>query len=113
MAATCDTKIVNISVKQLRPEYENLLEWLENPNHIYIGRNMEFYVPGAKKSKWHNPFKVKQMGIDESLNRYEKYIRESELINELDELRGKVLGCWCKPNKCHGDVLIKLINENQ
>ena len=20
-------------------------------------------------------------------------------------------GCWCKPNKCHGDVLLKLYNE--
>jgi hypothetical protein len=27
------------------------------------------------------------------------------LIAALGELRGKVLGCWCKPALCHGDVL--------
>lgn len=36
----------------------------------------------------------------------------------LDELRGKTLGCWCintdkeTPVKCHGQVLLKLLNEN-
>jgi hypothetical protein len=32
-------------------------------------------------------------------------------MNDLHELNGKELGCWCKPDKCHGDILIKLYNE--
>jgi hypothetical protein len=24
------------------------------------------------------------------------------------EFRGKILGCWCKPEACHGDVLVEL-----
>jgi hypothetical protein len=31
-----------------------------------------------------------------------------ELIAALPELSGKKLGCWCKPNPCHGDVLVDL-----
>ena len=31
-------------------------------------------------------------------------------MNDLDELKGKTLGCWCKPNNCHGDILIELAN---
>lgn len=27
----------------------------------------------------------------------------------LESLRGKVLGCWCAPQTCHGDVLIELL----
>ena len=27
------------------------------------------------------------------------------------ELDGKVLGCWCHPQPCHGHTLIQLINE--
>ena len=27
------------------------------------------------------------------------------------KLKNKVLGCWCKPDKCHGDILIKILNE--
>ena len=32
-------------------------------------------------------------------------------MNSLHELKGKQLGCWCKPGVCHGDVLVKLYNE--
>lgn len=31
----------------------------------------------------------------------------------LSELKGKTLGCWCKPNPCHGDVLLTLLKEEQ
>ena len=24
---------------------------------------------------------------------------------------GKTLGCWCKPEKCYGDILVKIIEE--
>jgi hypothetical protein len=27
------------------------------------------------------------------------------LLAKLDTLRGKVLGCWCSPEACHGDIL--------
>lgn len=29
-------------------------------------------------------------------------------MNSLHELNGKVLGCWCAPGPCHGDVLVEL-----
>jgi hypothetical protein len=31
----------------------------------------------------------------------------------LEFLRGKVLGCWCKPENCHGDVILKLLKETE
>ena len=34
-----------------------------------------------------------------------------EAINDLHELKGKTLGCFCKPQPCHGDILIKLIEK--
>ena len=27
------------------------------------------------------------------------------------ELTGKILGCWCNPEPCHGHVLVKLYKE--
>jgi hypothetical protein len=27
-----------------------------------------------------------------------------------EELRGKILGCWCAPKPCHGDVLLEVAN---
>ena len=110
-----DTKVVNVKVQYLRPEYKNLVEWLSDDTHVYIGRDMSFYVAGAYKSKWHNPFKVSSKGysLDDSLRLYEEHIRTSGLINDIEELRGLVLGCWCKPDRCHGDVLVKLLAEKQ
>ena len=104
--------------------YPSLMDWLRNDNHIYIGRNMTVYVPGALQSKWNNPFTVKKYGIEKSLQLYREWVmtgihpingkkrKEGPLLNEIEELRGKILGCWCKPNKCHGDVLIDIINDN-
>ena len=92
----------------LKLGYKDLQHWLENPNHVYIGRNMVFYVSGAVKSKWSNPFSVKKYGRDECLKLYKEYILDSDLKNDLLELKGKILGCWCSPEPCHGDILIEL-----
>jgi hypothetical protein len=27
------------------------------------------------------------------------------------ELKAKVLGCWCKPEACHGDILVEIIEK--
>ena len=47
---------------------------------------------------------------------YEQYLRkrllgEPELIQELLKLEGQVLGCYCKPKPCHGDVIVQLLGE--
>ena len=32
-------------------------------------------------------------------------------MEAIPELEGMQLGCWCKPFRCHGDILIKLFKE--
>lgn len=98
--------VVNIRKAQLKSRgYRDLEHWLEDDNHLYVGRNMSFYVPGAIKSKWHNPYTVKKYGLKECLRLYREHITNSPLYDEIHELDGKVLGCWCHPNACHADVL--------
>jgi hypothetical protein len=76
----------------------------------------------ARPTKWGNPYCVEGMKskypciylptLEEVLIEYEKYIRSRpDLIAALPELRGKRLGCWCAPEPCHGDVLIRLLDE--
>ncbi len=69
---------------------------------VYIGR----------PSKWGNPFVVGRDGDRATVvGKYRKYLQENDLLlSELEELRGKTLGCWCAPNACHGDVLMELAN---
>jgi hypothetical protein len=38
---------------------------------------------------------------------------QPELMAALGEIRGKVLGCWCKPAACHGDVLARLADATK
>ena len=74
-------------------------------HHVYIGR----------PSKWGNPFVVGEDGPRaECIALYERWLLEnSELMAALGELRGLVLGCWCAPRQCHGDVLVRLANARE
>lgn len=76
---------------------------------LYIGR-----ANGAiPASKWANPWIIGKDGTrEEVIARYEDYVRaDPVLMASLPEIRGKILGCWCAPQHCHGDTLIKLLNE--
>lgn len=46
--------------------------------------------------------------------RYKDYkqSQREEILHRLSELKGKVLGCWCAPLPCHGDIYIKLLEED-
>lgn len=72
---------------------------------IYIGRG----------SKWGNPFPMKDKSEAERNRTCEEYIAwfwtQPQLINSIHELKGKVLGCYCKPLRCHGDFLAELANR--
>lgn len=82
---------------------------------VYIGR----------PSKWGNPFTHKQDGKtlakyvledrDAAVNAYREWITNGDgkhLLDDLHELKGgKILGCWCKPQACHGDVLLELLDN--
>lgn len=110
-----ETRVVNIKKKYLNERgFDNFDHWNMNPSHIYIGRSMT-WVKGcttAHKSKWANPFSAKKYGREECIKLYEDYVLEhSELYNQLEELTLVELGCWCKPEACHGDVLVQLLHE--
>jgi Domain of unknown function (DUF4326) len=65
------------------------------------------------RTPWGNSFKVGGDGNRvEVICKYRDYFAHNrELVGRArEELRGKVLGCWCKPEACHGDVLVELIN---
>ena len=82
--------------------------------NVYIGR----------PSKWGNPYTHIKDGKtlakyvvntrEEAVEAYREWITNGEgkyLLDHLDELKGKTLGCWCKPYACHGDVLVELLNK--
>ena len=66
-----------------------------------------------RPSKWGNPFVIGKDGDRKQVvGKYKEWLLSNkELMKDLSELRGKILGCWCAPELCHGDILIELINE--
>ena len=76
-------------------------------------RNSSYDVLIARPSKWGNPFMVGRDGNREQVIRmYEIHVRRRpDLIAALPELISKRLGCYCSPEACHGDVIVKLLNE--
>ena len=85
------------------------------PNEVYIGRQAR---NGWRKSKWSNPFRLPRNASTEQraevIAMYRRWLLgQSGLMAALPELRGKDLLCWCAPEACHGDVLIKLANSEQ
>lgn len=72
---------------------------------IYIGR----------PSKWGNPFTIGKDGNrEEVISKFEIYMMspaQEHLIKDLIELKDKILGCWCSPKHCHGDILKIMVEE--
>ena len=84
------TKVINIRDKK------------GTPDEVYIGRG----------SKWGNPFHIGLDGTREQVIRdYEEYAINKFSPQDIEVLRGKTLVCYCKPQSCHGDVLIELLRE--
>jgi hypothetical protein len=57
--------------------------------------------------------KFKVANRAEAIARFrEWFLSQPELVARARrELRGKVLGCWCKPAACHGDVIAEIIDS--
>ena len=83
---------------------------------VYIGRG----------SAWGNPFKIGPDGTRaEVLIRYKDYLLRGEgrhLLDRLEELEGKTLGCFCAEaggltahdeTRCHGQLLLQLVERRR
>jgi hypothetical protein len=77
------------------------------PGAVYIGRQNARY--GLAASKWANPFRPSRPAEHEAVvAMYERWLRRQPLMDELHELQGCDLVCWCAPLPCHGGWLMKL-----
>jgi hypothetical protein len=76
----------------------------KEPYTVYIGRGSEYG----------NPFKIGKDGTrEEVIKKYEEYARKTPhlmafigMLHETD-----ILGCFCKPQNCHGEIIIKIWEE--
>jgi len=86
---------------------------------VNVDRGDKFDVYIGRRGMWGNPFPIVP-GTDETrervVERYKEYF-ENEILNDpvrhkaLLSLRGFRLGCHCKPDACHGDVIANYLNN--
>ena len=71
----------------------------------------EIYV--GRPSKWGNPFVVGEHGSAWAcVQQYKEWLpKQSDLMDELEELRGKRLVCPCRGRPCHKDVLYEMLRK--
>ena len=66
-----------------------------------------------RRTRWGNQFLIGRYGTrDEVIERYRSWlwqkVKSGEIpLTQLAALNGKKLACWCHPQPCHGDVLVK------
>ena len=87
-----------------------------SPYDVYIGRAC-LGMPKGEVSVWGNPFVMKNQTELERHRVTEEYRQwiysQPELIQRIQkELKGKVLGCWCAPKQCHGNILAAIANSD-
>lgn len=80
-------------------------------------KNEEYDVYIGHGSPLGNMFSAKTFGRLKAIELYHtQYLpalrRDGRITDEyLKSLRGKRLGCHCKPQPCHGDKLVEIIEE--
>jgi len=95
------TRVINLKHE---PEYNSAKS---TPNYEYIGRG----------SYWGNPYSMYEEGdTREEVIRKFKYDFDYDKFPNKEKskvyiLAGKRLGCYCKPQDCHGDVLAEYLNS--
>ena len=80
---------------------EALISWAKENGHFQrIDRN----------SAWGNPYELGKDGDRDTVcESYMYYFKKKlSLHQQLMDIKGKVLGCWCYPERCHGNYLIDL-----
>jgi hypothetical protein len=86
----------------------------QSPYDVYIGR-----AGHGKDGYFGNPFKL---AFDTPIHRklilskYREYFNNRLAIDpifrdRIHSLKGKTLGCFCKPKLCHGDIIAEYLNS--
>ena len=120
------TFVLNISQSR-----EEVKELQSQGRYVYCGRT-KGKVSNEGTGFWGNPFPEKLFGLKECIKLHKEWLHNgeeantklaeagsseligkgSERLKRVSELKGKALGCYCKPKACHCDYLAELANTS-
>jgi hypothetical protein len=107
---------VSVQVRRIKIAITRVINIKKETKYANIRKNNEYEYIG-RGSYWGNPYSMFTEGeTREEVIRKFKYDFDFEKFpnkekSEVFKLAGKRLGCFCKPEACHGDVLADFLNE--
>ncbi|QLH82344.1 DUF4326 domain-containing protein [Halosimplex pelagicum] len=65
-----------------------------------------------------NPYPKSDHGREKCIELFredfvERLQNDPEFRSAVKDLQGKTLGCYCKPKACHGDVIVRFIEDGE
>lgn len=102
--------IMHTSAAERQQHAHMVVHCRRRPYDVYVGRGCY----GLAASKFMNPFKLAKdhspADRDRVCDQYETWLLANEpLLEDLKrELPGRVLACWCAPDRCHAHTLAAL-----
>ncbi|OWY64807.1 hypothetical protein B7486_45300 [cyanobacterium TDX16] len=94
-------------------KHPNLRKWAEKEGRfLYAGYGDSKKHGLVGNKKWGNPeYKFDHKNDKARAKAIESYKKHfyshPELLDSIEELKDKVLGCWCHPKPCHCDFLVE------
>ena len=87
----------------------DISDWIKDPKNYYIGRDHG----SVEGSMFQNPFSLNDFDRKTAIGKYRSHIMSSpNLLQKVhSELDDKILGCFCLPEECHGQVLLDILNK--
>jgi len=74
-----------------------------------IGKGQKYI---GRPTKWGNPYVIGEHGTrEEVVEKYAERALMRFMDDELLELEGLDLVCYCAPQACHGDVLVRMVAQ--
>lgn len=83
---------------------------------VYIGRGSIFGNPYTHIPKQYTKAQFQVKTRQEAIDKYREYFykrieEDSEFLDAVLLLKGKTLGCYCKPLDCHGDIILQFLEK--
>jgi len=105
--------------KKLRLEWDDgkntiIVHMDKHKNLVRYACDRQVYKRIDRGTDWGNPFIMDVDGTrDQVCDWYEIHYLpyKKSLRNRINTLKGKILGCHCYPNRCHGETLKNIADE--
>ena len=106
-------------MKTTKKPHTRVVNLRQAPYDVYIGRrgSTPTSATGVNYPQiFGNPFSVKEYGRAGCIRKFKEYFldrveNDPPFRAEVLKLQGKILGCFCKPEACHGDVIAQWVDK--